>query len=139
MKKAIPIAAGVILSADQRQVFIAQRASKADQGALWEFPGGKVELGENAEQALARELEEEIGIQVTELEHFIALNHQYGDKLLSFDFFLVHQFTGKAYGKEMQPTQWVDIEKLANFAFPEANLPVLEAVLLRFSTCKLPL
>lgn len=128
-KKQVWISAGIILNAEQDKVFITQRAAKAHKGGFWEFAGGKVEVGETAEQAVIRELHEEVGIQATELEHFMALEHNYPEKSLKFDFFLVRAFEGKAYGKEGQPSEWVRLEELTNYAFPEANEVVLEKLM----------
>ncbi|MGR5152715.1 8-oxo-dGTP diphosphatase MutT [Photobacterium swingsii] len=125
-KKQLWISAGIILNAQQDKVFITQRAAKAHKGGFWEFAGGKVELNETAEQAVIRELHEEVGIDVTELEHFLSLAHDYPEKSLKFDFYLVTAFTGEAYGKEGQPGKWVSIEALAPSDFPEANGAVLD-------------
>ncbi|MGF1758451.1 8-oxo-dGTP diphosphatase MutT [Photobacterium sagamiensis] len=124
-KKRIWISAGIILNPDHDQVFITRRAAKAHQGGFWEFAGGKVEAGETAEQAVVRELFEEVGINATELEHFIALEHDFPDKALKFDFYLVKAFNGEAYGKEGQPGEWVKLTDLTRYAFPDANDAVL--------------
>lgn len=127
--KRIHIAAGVILNSDQTKVFITQRAPKAHKGGLWEFPGGKVEDGETAQQAVIRELDEEVGIVVTASEILMSLEHDYSDKALTFDFFIINGFDGEPFGKEGQPGRWVMISQLPNYEFPEANHPVLQKVL----------
>jgi len=127
--KRLHIAAAVILNPSQEQVFITKRPDKAHKGGLWEFPGGKVEAGETASQATVRELFEEIGIEVTELSHFQHLQHDYPDKSLAFDFFVVTAFEQQPYGKEGQQGLWVDVNQLAEYEFPEANVPVLEKVI----------
>ncbi|WP_414718361.1 8-oxo-dGTP diphosphatase MutT [Thaumasiovibrio subtropicus] len=131
MKKRVHIAAGIILSADQQEVFLTRREAKAYQGGFWEFAGGKVEQGESAEQAVVRELEEEVGIQVTALMPFYALEHDYPDKALKFDFFLVTEFDGHPFGKEGQEHTWARVEALRDFEFPQANHVVIEALLQR--------
>lgn len=128
-KKRVWISAGIILNSQQDKVFITRRAPKAHKGGFWEFAGGKVECGETAEQAVIRELDEEVGIRVTELEHFIALEHDYPEKALKFDFFLIKGFEGEAYGKEGQPGEWVQVSKLRDYDFPEANDAVLEKLM----------
>ncbi|OAN16579.1 7,8-dihydro-8-oxoguanine-triphosphatase [Photobacterium jeanii] len=130
-KKQLWISAGIILNAQQNQVFITQRAAKAHKGGFWEFAGGKVERNETAEQAVVRELHEEVGIDVTGLEHFMSLSHDYPEKSLKFDFFLVTNFEGEAFGKEGQPGKWVDIAALEHADFPEANAVVLDKLKLR--------
>lgn len=128
-KKQVWISAGIILNTAQDQVFITRRPAKVHQGGFWEFAGGKVEQGETAEQAVIRELDEEVGIRATELEHFIALEHDYPEKALKFDFFLVKAFEGEAFGKEGQPGEWVELQRLRDYAFPEANDVVLDKLL----------
>ena len=90
-KKRVHIAAGIILNADATQVFITQREAKAHKGGFWEFPGGKVEENESVEQAVIRELEEEVGIKASAPEPFLSMSHDYPEKALSFDFYLIQQ------------------------------------------------
>ncbi|WP_375751370.1 8-oxo-dGTP diphosphatase MutT [Vibrio sp. HN007] len=127
--KRVHIAAAIILNESRDKVFITKRPDKAHKGGLWEFPGGKVEAGETAEQATVRELFEEIGIEVTALHHFEALTHDYPDKSLMFDFYVVTEFSNTPYGKEGQKGEWVAIPKLVDYDFPEANVPILHRVI----------
>ncbi|KAB2824367.1 8-oxo-dGTP diphosphatase MutT [Aliivibrio finisterrensis] len=131
--KRLHIVAAIILNAEKNQVFITKRPDIAHKGGFWEFPGGKVEVGESAEQALIRELYEEIGINSTKLDLFESLNHDYPDKSLYFDFFTVTQFEDLPYGKEGQEGLWVSISELKGYDFPEANVPVVNKVIELFS------
>ncbi|PSU64318.1 8-oxo-dGTP diphosphatase MutT [Photobacterium phosphoreum] len=128
-KKRIWIAAGIILSPAQDRIFITRRHANAHQGGLWEFAGGKVETNETAEQAVIRELDEEVGIQVTVLAPLISLAHDYPDKALNFDFFAITAFTGEARGNEGQAGLWVAINELNQYPFPEANAAVLTKII----------
>lgn len=130
--KRIHIVAGIIFNPDQSEIFITKRPDHLHKGGFWEFPGGKVEAGESIEQAMARELDEEIGIVVTEQKPFQHFDYEYTDKSLSFDFILVTAFENQPHGREGQQGCWVKIADLANYRFPEANEPVLHQVIAQF-------
>lgn len=131
--KRIHIVAGIIFNPDKSQVFITKRPDDKHKGGFWEFPGGKVEQGETIEQAMIRELEEEIGITTTEQHVFEHLEFDYPEKSLKFDFICVTAFKGQPYGKEGQQGEWVDLAQLVNYTFPEANVPILERVVKEFA------
>ena len=95
--KRVHVAAAVIRGADGR-VLIAKRPQDKHQGGLWEFPGGKVEEGEAVERALARELEEELGIRVEAARPLIQVQHDYPDKQVLLDVWEVSSFTGEPHG-----------------------------------------
>lgn len=126
MKRYIHVMAGVIEN-PAGEILIARRADKAHQGGLWEFPGGKLEPGETPEQALARELDEELGIQVRQCRPQIRIHHDYGDKQVFLDVWRVTAFSGQPHGREGQPVRWVRPEALGEFAFPLANRPIVTA------------
>ncbi|ENM5840285.1 8-oxo-dGTP diphosphatase MutT [Vibrio mimicus] len=130
--KRIHIVAGIIFNPDQSEIFITKRPDHLHKGGFWEFPGGKVEAGESIEQAMARELDEEVGIVVTEQQPFKHFDYDYTDKSLSFDFILVTAFENQPHGREGQQGCWVKIADLANYRFPEANEPVLHQVIAQF-------
>lgn len=125
MQSQVHVAVGVIIN-EQQQILIAKRADHLHQGGLWEFPGGKVESGESIEQALARELEEELGLTVEHCEPLIEVTHDYGDKAVLLDVWLVKHFSGEASGREGQPIQWIPLTKLDDYPFPAANQPIIE-------------
>lgn len=131
--KRIHIVAGIIFNQDKSQVFITKRPDNLHKGGFWEFPGGKVEPGESVPEAMTRELEEEIGIEVTQQHLFEHLEYDYPEKSLKFDFIVISHFNNEPYGKEGQDGLWVDIAELANYQFPEANVPILERVIKEFS------
>ncbi|CAK9887665.1 MULTISPECIES: Nudix family hydrolase [Pseudomonas] len=124
--KRVHVAAAVIRSSDGR-ILIARRADSQHQGGLWEFPGGKVEEGEAVELALARELQEELGIVVTAARPLIKVKHDYPDKQVLLDVWEVNGFTGEPHGAEGQPLAWVSARELADYDFPEANQPIVAA------------
>ncbi len=124
--KRLHVAAGVIRSGDGH-VLIAKRPQDKHQGGLWEFPGGKVEAGETAEAALARELAEELGISVAAARPLIKVRHDYPDKQVLLDVWEVLAFSGEPHGAEGQPLAWVHPEDLPGFSFPAANRPIVTA------------
>ena len=123
----VHVAVGVILDAANR-ILITRRHDDAHQGGLWEFPGGKVEPDESVERALARELREELGIELGDVVSLVAVRHDYGDKSVLLDVHTVRNFSGQARGLEGQPLQWVTVDELYKYEFPEANLPIAEAI-----------
>lgn len=123
----VHVAAAVIRGTDGR-VLIARRPDDKHQGGLWEFPGGKVEEGESVETALARELEEELGIRVTSSRPLIQVRHDYPDKRVLLDVREVSAFEGEPHGAEGQPLAWVAPKQLPDYEFPAANLPIVAAV-----------
>ncbi|KJY75478.1 7,8-dihydro-8-oxoguanine-triphosphatase [Vibrio coralliilyticus] len=131
--KRIHIVAAIIFNSDQSEVFITKRPDDKHKGGFWEFPGGKVESGETIEQAIARELDEEVGIQVREQSLFEHLEYDYPEKSLKFDFISVTRFDNTPYGKEGQQGVWVPVCELADYAFPEANMPILRRVMNEFA------
>ncbi len=131
MKKRIHVAAGVILS-PEGQILLALRPQTTHQGGLWEFPGGKVEADEIVEQALIRELQEELAITVTDCEPLVEVSHDYPDKSVLLDVWIVSAFTGEPKGNEGQQVRWVNPERLADYDFPAANVRIVEAVQQRF-------
>lgn len=123
----IHVAVGVIVNS-QDQVLIARRPLQAHLGGLWEFPGGKLEAGEGVQQALARELSEEIGVQVQACRPLLRLRHAYPERQVLLDVWRVDAFSGQAHGRENQPVAWVAPDDLRRYAFPEGNLPIVTAL-----------
>ena len=123
----VHVAVGVILDA-KRNILLTRRADDAHQGGLWEFPGGKVEPGEALEDALARELREELGIEMGRISPLLEVRHDYGDKAVFLDIHVVWEFEGMARGLEDQPLAWVPVAELSKYDFPAANQPIVVAV-----------
>lgn len=126
--KHIHVAVGVIENADG-DILISQRAQSQHQGGFWEFPGGKVEDGENVVVALVRELNEELNLHVGHATPMLKVAHDYPDKSVLLDVWHVTEFSGKIQGNEGQVWRWVTRPDLVNYAFPPANGAILEAVL----------
>lgn len=126
-KRLVHVAAGALLDGRGR-VLIARRAADVHQGGLWEFPGGKLEPGEPARRALARELREELGVEVRRTRPLIRVRHDYGDRQVLLDVFLVSEFAGEPRGLEGQPLDWVAPAALDPGRFPAADKPVIDAL-----------
>ncbi len=122
----IHVAAAVIVDT-QGRVLLARRSRDKHQGGLWEFPGGKLESGEDVLTALKRELHEELGITVTQARPLIRIPHHYPDKSVLLDVWKVNSFEGVAHGREGQPVEWVKPAALRDYDFPEANRPIISA------------
>lgn len=120
------VAVGVIKNA-AGEVLISRRSDSVHQGGLWEFPGGKVERGESVLQALRRELREELNIGVDMATPLIQVNHDYGDRNVLLDVWMVDAFSGPVRALEGQPLRWTQPAQLDAGAFPAANKPIISA------------
>lgn len=125
--KQIEVAVAVMLSEEQK-VLTSWRQPHQHQGGLWEFPGGKREAEETMLEALKREVHEELGVKVEQAEPFVRIDHDYGDKQVSLDVWLVSRFSGEPSGREGQPLRWQTVEELQAEEFPAANLAIIEAL-----------
>ncbi len=125
--KRVHVAVGVILDARQN-ILLTRRPDHVHQGGLWEFPGGKVEDGEDLASALARELREELGIEPLKTSPLIEIQHDYEDKSVLLDVHVVWRFRGQPRGMEGQPMAWVPVSELQDYAFPVANEPIIPAI-----------
>jgi 8-oxo-dGTP diphosphatase len=120
------VVAAVIRGGDGR-ILLAQRPANKHQGGKWEFPGGKVELGETPLQGLSRELHEELGIHVLQASPLIKVRHVYPEGAVLLDVWEVTAFSGEAHGREGQPVAWFEAEQLPTLEFPPANYPIITA------------
>ncbi|MNV34677.1 8-oxo-dGTP diphosphatase [compost metagenome] len=101
----------------------------------WEFPGGKIESGETPEQALVRELQEEVGITALEPTLFDKLEYQFPDRHITLWFWMVERWEGEPWGKEGQPGSWLALEALDAEKFPPANEPVIARLTQELKAC----
>ena len=122
--KILQVAVGVIVNSDN-EVLISKRSSNVHQADLWEFPGGKIEAGETTDQALCRELKEELGIDIAATEYLNTVVFDYGDKKVCLNTCLVKEFKGQPKGLEGQPVKWVSVSDLNHYRFPAANVAII--------------
>ena len=136
MTDRVLVAVAVILFEDK--ILLSKRHDASHQGGKWEFPGGKVETDETVEQALIREIEEELGLYVTKQEPFLIVEHDYADKQVRLDVRIVSDFNGVAEGKEGQPIRWVRAVDLPVLGFPAANEPIVKGLYDYLTTAHTP-
>ena len=130
MSKVVHVAVGVIY--DNSQIFLTKRLEHVHQGGKWEFPGGKVERDETATEALYRELKEEIAIEVISCHPFMEIRHDYGDKQVFLDIYVVNEYSGKPNAQEGQQQAWFKPDQLRELDFPDANKAIVEKLLCNF-------
>ena len=123
----IHVVAGVLRDA-QGNILLAQRPVDKHLGGLWEFPGGKCEVNESAVDALSRELHEELGIAEISSRPLIQVRHDYGDKKIFLDVYLVTDWQGEPVGKEGQPLAWVSQNEMEQYDMPAADEPIIKAL-----------
>jgi 8-oxo-dGTP diphosphatase len=114
------VAAALILR--DRRVLIGQRHPDQPMGSLWEFPGGKIEPGESPQEALARELAEELGIHAQVGPAVIRIRHNYRrGGAVDLQFFAVREFTGEINNQIYRQVRWVSLEDLTRYKFLAAD------------------
>lgn len=117
-----------ILADEGGRVLIAQRPPGKHLAGMWEFPGGKRADGEDAAAALARELDEELGVHVLEARPLIRYVHDYPDRRIDLDVWRVERFVGQPEGREGQRLDWERPERLMAHDLLPADRPVVEAL-----------
>lgn len=126
-EKLVHVAVGVITN-KRGEVLVSLRHPDAHQGGLWEFPGGKVDAGESVATALCREFREELGITPTVFFPFKKILHQYSDKAVLLDVWLIRNYEGNPRGCEGQEIAWQALDSLSYEDFPVANKPIINAL-----------
>ena len=109
------------------RVLLAQRPEGKSLAGLWEFPGGKVEPGERPEQALIRELKEELGIDVNEacLAPFVFTSHAYESFHLLMPLYLCRRWSGIVTAREHSALAWVKPNRMGDYPMPPADEPLV--------------
>ncbi len=124
------VAAAAIIDADGR-VLLAQRPQNKNMGGLWEFPGGKVEKNETPENALIRELREELAINTEEscLAPLTFVSHRYDDFHILLMLYVCRKWQGNPTPQENNPITWVRPQKLKDYPMPAADKPLVAMLL----------
>ena len=123
----LQVAAGILRNA-AGEVLITERLCDGPFNGLWEFPGGKIDDAETSAAALRRELREELGIEVTTAEPFMSVSHEYADRTVDLEFFLVNHWNGNPNGLEGQGLRWVNVAQLDEAELLPADAPLVQAL-----------
>jgi len=110
------------------RVLIDRRPSTGLLAGMWEFPGGKREAGETLEEAVVREVREEVGIEVEVVERFVAVDHAYSHFRITLHTFLCRHVGGRARAIGCDAVRWVGVDELEKYPFPAANRKVIAAL-----------
>ena len=121
------VAAGILCDPEGR-ILIAERLGGGPFQGMWEFPGGKIADHESAAEALSRELAEELGIEITHCSAFMNLRHEYDDRIVTIEFFIVSDWVSEPVGREGQALRWVPREQLDPAELLPADVPVVKAL-----------
>jgi len=113
------------------KILICQRKEEGDHPLKWEFPGGKLKDNENNQEALKRELKEELSIEINEMIFFDEYLYEYKklSKNLKLVFFQIFQFEGEIQNKVHQQLKWIDISKLGDYDFLEGDLKIINKLM----------
>jgi len=115
---------------EDNHILLTERPAGKSLAGFWEFPGGKMEMGETPEATLVRELEEELGIQVR-AEHLVPFSfasHAHTDFHLLMPLYLCRHYQGHLHGREGQKLRWVAPQKLQDYPMPPADPPLVAAL-----------
>ena len=123
----IHVVAGALFDSSGR-VLIAQRPAGKHMAGGWEFPGGKLEAGEDRFEGLKRELREELGIETHRATPLISYQHQYAERLVFLDLWLVHEYSGEPQPFDAQALRWVTLAELDSVGLLEADRPMIGAL-----------
>ena len=110
------------------RVLVNRRRPGTHMAGYWEFPGGKAAPGESRLEALRRELDEELGIEVLEAAPLMELVHEYPERHVTLDVWRVTRYAGAPHGREQQELRWVSIEELATIGLLPADQPIVAAL-----------
>ena len=126
--KQIKVVAGLILQNDK--LLICQRPKFKEHPLKWEFPGGKIKNDETNEEALNREINEELSINIINCEELISYNFNYKDlnKRVFIHFYLVNNFCGKVLNNFHKELKWIEIKDIREYDFLEGDLKIIDFI-----------
>ena len=110
------------------QILIDRRKVGGTMGGLWEFPGGKIELGETVAECIVREISEELAIEITVGEELISIEHTYPTFQITLIVHRCQYISGTPQPIESDEIRWVEVNDLNNYKFPDANVAIIRAI-----------
>ena len=125
----IEVSVGVILNDEKTHVYVTKRKKNQHLAGLWEFPGGKIEAGETAFDAIKRELLQEVDIIVKKATYLDSFVFKYPDKKVDLHFYVIDKYLNTPQPQEGQEMMCIEISKLKALAMPEANTYVIDQLL----------
>jgi 8-oxo-dGTP diphosphatase len=121
--KPVKVAAGLVFK--DEKLLIAKRLKNIHLGGMWEFPGGKLELGESYEICLKREMFEELGVKVNVSYEFEEVLHRYSEMTVLIKFFICSLSSGTPKAIQCSEFQWINRRDLTRYNFPAADIKVI--------------
>ena len=122
------IGLAIILHPSEQKILISRRSDTVHLAGYWEFPGGKCNYGESLSACALREAYEEVGVIADIVESWPTITHEYPERTVNLHPFLCKARSAAIVEHGMGDTQWVSISDLENFAFPEANGPLVKRI-----------
>jgi A/G-specific adenine glycosylase len=110
------------------QILIDRRRPEGLLGGLWEFPGGKIEVGETVEECIKREIQEELGIEITVGDRLITIDHAYSHFRVTITVHHCCHISGVPQPFECDEIRWVGLDEIDQFPFPKANSQIIAAL-----------
>ena len=123
----IPVSSGLIIQ--NNKVLIGLRSQSDNGGGLWEFPGGKIEIDESSEDAVIRELNEELDIVVRKPKKIMQYLHRFKNLIYDISFFEVVSFKGSIKKIVHDELKWVDLSSINNYNFISGDLLIIEGLI----------
>jgi 8-oxo-dGTP diphosphatase len=117
-----------VIRGDDGRILLARRLPGGPHGGLWEFPGGKVEEGEEEREALAREIREELGVEIEVSEEIARVAHAYPHASILLTAYSCRISGGTPHPHECWELAWVSAAELSSYPMPEADVPIAEKI-----------
>lgn len=118
-----------VFTDEQERIYCARRRNEGELALKWEFPGGKVELGETQQEALIREIKEELSADIEVLDYITTVNHQYSTFNLTMHVYFTKIINGKLIVSEHTGYKWLTREELMSLDWAPADIPIVKILM----------